>query len=327
MALRAVESAEESEVRRISEALLADFPNAVIENKDGQRFIGHEHIRMRIIEATNNRFDWRIDLVEYRNDGALRERQDKRTGELHTPMVCVVTGTLIIPGLGSRSDTGVQEIQHGSGADSAYKGAVSDCLKRCAMNFGVGLRQLYMGEVVNDSQNAPRTQNKAPTSDDAPVSPIIGRMDVFDERLAEATATTNGQERKGLFNLLWKEAIGERDADKARKLIEAVESFAQAKTLLDLAADKHDLNTREMIAALNNRPDNPNRPIVDKDTILPGTMTDLQRRTMFAIQKEIGMNEDDVKAYIKEQFDLDSRTQLSGHQAEKVITWLRSLKG
>jgi hypothetical protein len=179
----------------ISDQLLADFDPKDIELKDGQRFIGHERIRLRLIQATGNQFDWCIDKVEYRDDGAIRERQDKRTGAVHTPLTCVVYGTLTIPGLGSRSDTGVQVIQHGSGEDSAYKGAVSDALKRCAMNFGVGLRQLYIGENVESSSRA--TTQPKPVNQ-KPVTPANERRQLsdkeFDEEVRKALATKDSQQ-------------------------------------------------------------------------------------------------------------------------------------
>jgi hypothetical protein len=56
----------------------------------------------------------------------------------------VFGGTLSIPGLGDRFGIGVQEMENGSGADAAYKGAESDAFKRAAMAFGVGLDQLYI---------------------------------------------------------------------------------------------------------------------------------------------------------------------------------------
>ena len=183
----------------ISTKLLEDFDPALIEiksDKGNQRYIGHEHIRMRLIEATGNQFDFRIDSVEYRDDGALREKQDNRTGEVRTPLTCVVTGTLTIPGLGSRTDVGVQEIQHGGGADSAYKGAVSDALKRCAMNFGVGLRQLYMGENVQTQQQTARaTTSPKPVRQQAPKpKPEEINDKEFDDLVRAALATKDGGE-------------------------------------------------------------------------------------------------------------------------------------
>jgi Rad52/22 family double-strand break repair protein. len=141
----------------ITAKLVESFPHDVIEDKQGKRYIAAEHIIWRLIEATGNNYEWRIDAHEYRNDGTLRDRTDRKTGEtIPAPPVCVVHGTLTIPGLGSRSDSGVQEMEAGQGADAAYKGAVSDCLKRCARLFGVGLRQLYMGEDVPAHLQAPK---------------------------------------------------------------------------------------------------------------------------------------------------------------------------
>ena len=48
---------------------------------------------------------------------------------------------LTIPGLGRREHVGVQKIAPNGGEDLA-KGAISDCLKKCATLFGIGL-ELY----------------------------------------------------------------------------------------------------------------------------------------------------------------------------------------
>lgn len=127
------------DAKTISDALRAPFPDSVIEVKPGSknRYIGHEVIRERVIDATDNRFDWHLASMEYRNDGAIKVRSN---GEV--PLVCVATGTLTIPGLGSRTGIGVQVIEFGGGEDSGYKGAETDAFKRAAMAFGCGL-QLY----------------------------------------------------------------------------------------------------------------------------------------------------------------------------------------
>lgn len=142
---------QNTSTKEISDALCVDFERWMFEEKQGRSYISQEFVRQRLIEATGNRFDFSIQSVDYRNDGALKDRAiyDKNTkqptGEfIPAPPVCIVIGTLSIPGLGSRSEIGVQEMEAGSGADAAYKGAVSDCLKRCALAFGVGLFQLYV---------------------------------------------------------------------------------------------------------------------------------------------------------------------------------------
>ena len=154
----------------ITEALMAPFPAEFIELKGPQklRYIAQEHIRKRLIDATGNEFSWHITDVEYRNDGALRDRTDRNTGALiPAPPVCIVRGVLKIPALNSeREGIGVQEIEAGQGADSAYKGAESDAFKRASMAYGVGLLQLYIGEDLpanlQDRRPAQNTASQRP---------------------------------------------------------------------------------------------------------------------------------------------------------------------
>ena len=138
------------------EKLLESFDQSVIEHKQGMSYIGHEHIRLRVIDATDNHFDWEVTGVDYRTDGVVRDRQNKQTGEMFTPQVMVVTGKLTIPGLGTRTGMGVQVLEGGAGED-AYKGAESDAFKRAAMAFGVALKQLYVdsGKPVAQPQREP----------------------------------------------------------------------------------------------------------------------------------------------------------------------------
>lgn len=153
----------------ITEALMAPFPAELIELKQNKlRYIAQEHIRKRLIDATGNEFSWHITDVEYRNDGALRDRTDRNTGDvIPAPPVCIVRGVLKIPALNSeREGIGVQEIEAGQGADSAYKGAESDAFKRASMAYGVGLLQLYIGEDLpanlQDRRPAQNTTSQRP---------------------------------------------------------------------------------------------------------------------------------------------------------------------
>ena len=67
----------------------------------------------------------------------------------------VCRGELTIPGLGTRAQVGVQKIAPNGGED-LLKGAASDCLKKCASLFGVGI-QLY-GPDVESPDYRPRQQ-------------------------------------------------------------------------------------------------------------------------------------------------------------------------
>ena len=306
----------------VSDALRAPFPTNLIEHKDGKSYISHDHIRDRVIEATGNHFDWDVSSIEYRADG-LANRTDKVTKERFAATVMIVSGTLTIHGLGRRNGMGVQVLEGNMGEDG-YKMAESDAFKRAAMAFGVGLRQLYMGE---NGPVAPVAQNKAPTRE---VTPPDGRLDLnehFDDRLWDAREEKDASERKQRFGALYSEAVNERDTDKLRKIIAYHPTYAAAEAVLNSAADHHQLNDQAMIDALAQRTDNPNRVMVDQDTGLAGTMTDKQRRTMFAIQKDIAFMDADLHKWIKDKYDIDSRTQLSEVQANQVIDMLKGLQG
>lgn len=64
---------------------------------------------------------------------------DRKTGEIRTSRTLIVFGEMTIPGLGTRSGTGVQIVEHKNGGEDMIKGGLSDCLKNCAKEFGVGI--------------------------------------------------------------------------------------------------------------------------------------------------------------------------------------------
>ncbi len=77
----------------------------------------------RLNDATGNRWDFRLTHFDLRGD------------------IYVAVGELTIPGLGTRTGVGVQRVSDKGGED-LVKGAASDCLKKCATLFGVGI-ELY----------------------------------------------------------------------------------------------------------------------------------------------------------------------------------------
>jgi hypothetical protein len=144
---------------QITARLTEPFAPELIEHKNGLSYLPHEIIRERLIEATGNCFDWSIDQVLFRDDGVTRRSND-RFGEPRRPHSMLVIGTLTIPGLGSRAGIGAHPLDEGAGEDAAYKSAESDALKRAAMAFGVGLRQLY----IDKGQSARPPQRPASTT-------------------------------------------------------------------------------------------------------------------------------------------------------------------
>jgi hypothetical protein len=127
----------------IAAALAEEFPaSAVKMRSDGRQSFayieGHTAIH-RLNKATGNDWSFKVEAVQFFGDEA-----------------CIATGLLTIPGLGARGDIGTAAINRtkdGRLLDDSLKGAVTDCLKRCARQFGVAL-YLY-GEDYGEDTGEP----------------------------------------------------------------------------------------------------------------------------------------------------------------------------
>lgn len=131
------------DLNKTREILARTFPAEAIRQRKGGGgrtfdYIGHDTATRRLIEATDNKFDWTLTRQEFRDDGG--------------KITMLVSGILCIEGLGCREGTGVQAIQTGGGEDQ-YKGAESDALKRAAMRFGVAI-DLYGEDVEGQIKEA-----------------------------------------------------------------------------------------------------------------------------------------------------------------------------
>jgi hypothetical protein len=119
----------------ITKGLLAPFPKQAIQIKQvpGQRPLsyvpGHTYIR-RLIDVAGN-WDWQIKTFEPRPYGSTKAG--------NAQLLLIVTGTLTIPGLGSRDGMGVQVVTAETGGEDMWKGAQTDALKNAAKLFGVGI--------------------------------------------------------------------------------------------------------------------------------------------------------------------------------------------
>lgn len=114
--------------RAMLEALGRPFPPNAIERRAGAGgrlydYVAAETVIRRLNSATSGEWSFVITGHEWR-------------GEL-----LITWGELTIPGLGTRSGTGVQKVTANAGED-IIKGSASDCLKKCATQFGVAL-ELY----------------------------------------------------------------------------------------------------------------------------------------------------------------------------------------
>lgn len=127
--------------------LMARFPDEAVKQRvggGGKRLDyveGHTVIH-RLIDATGNRFDFRVLSLDQK-------------GDLLTALV-----ELTIPGLGSRQHIGVQRVAPGAGEDLT-KGAITDALKKAATLFGVGL-ELYGPDYAGESATAAEQEDAAP---------------------------------------------------------------------------------------------------------------------------------------------------------------------
>lgn len=103
-----------------------------------------DYLATHTVISRLNRFagewSWSINTIEVRGD------------------LYVLTGTLTIPGLGSRDGIGVQRVSERGGEDLA-KGCSSDALKKAATLFGVGLH-LYGEDTEEEQEKADEQQRK-----------------------------------------------------------------------------------------------------------------------------------------------------------------------
>ncbi len=123
------------------------FPQQAIRTRQGGggkalAYVATHTVIHRLNDATGNHWDFRLTRLDWHGD------------------LLIAVGELTIPGLGTRTGIGVQKVIERAGED-LVKGAASDCLKKCATLFGVGI-ELYgpdyeageAGEVADTSHPA-----------------------------------------------------------------------------------------------------------------------------------------------------------------------------
>lgn len=104
----------------------------------------------RLNDATANRWDFRLTRLDLMGD------------------TYVAVGELTIPGLGTRTGIGVQRVADRAGED-LVKGAASDCLKKCATLFGVGI------ELYGPDYEAGEVESTAATAGAGETAPMANR--------------------------------------------------------------------------------------------------------------------------------------------------------
>lgn len=169
--------------------LTRPFPKQAIEQRDGGRgqsfdFVATETVIRRLNAATGNRWSFRVTNMEW--------RPWRSTSKGDSQELLIISGELTIPGLGTRAGTGVQ-IVNVNGGEDMIKGGASDCLKKAAVSFGVGIDlygpDLEAGEV--QQRQAPAQQEPRQQATQADVERI--------------TAALKGTLTTGHYNLLRRE--------------------------------------------------------------------------------------------------------------------------
>lgn len=126
-----------------TEVITRPFPKDAIRQRDGGRGATFNYIEgqtaiRRMIEATNNIYSFEILNTELHDHGQTRNGAKQK--------LMLVWGRLHANG-SYRDNVGVQVINENGGED-LYKGAITDCFKRCAMMFGMAL-ELYGDDYEN----------------------------------------------------------------------------------------------------------------------------------------------------------------------------------
>ena len=142
----------------VIDALTKPFPREAIKELKGRPYVSGTTVIYRLNEATN--YDWEFEITGHELVGGAESQGNKPAQ--------VVYGRMRIPIVSSgwRADLGTQALENMPDDHEAYKGAATDCLKRCARQFGVGLHlwgpDIEAGEIGN--RPAPQRQMAQPQS-------------------------------------------------------------------------------------------------------------------------------------------------------------------
>lgn len=226
--------------------LTKPFPPEALKTRqgDGKRLTyveGHTVIR-RLNAATYNNWNF-----EVRDIDSIPVGEDRN----HNPrLLWKVRGALTIPGCGTRESIGVQVASLGTGED-LIKGAFTDCIKKCATLFGVGL-ELY-GPDYEDAEPVDRATGEIHAK--TTVTPQRGNGNA--ERI-EASMRDEERKRvaKSLADLAGRRGVGLDVLDKF-----ALDKIGKPLTQCDakdlgrlITALQNETDVPGMIDALTNRP-------------------------------------------------------------------------
>ena len=166
---------------RVTEALAQPLDPQLISQRKGRGGRKFDYIEGHTaIDQANRIFGfggWGFELV---GDVTLRpiEQTDQRTGEVTSTPAYAAVVRVTVPGAPSRTDVGFQPVAEETpeGHETAYKGAVTDALKRALRSFGDRFGNGLYGDPPTtnsgnrrESEPAPqREQRRAPAQESQP---------------------------------------------------------------------------------------------------------------------------------------------------------------
>lgn len=113
-------------------------------------YVSSGDIIHRVIEATDNSYDWTVVKLEFVNDGKAA--------------YWLCQGILTIPTLGSRSGAGSARLEN----EDSPKSAETDAFKRAAVKFGVALDLYFKGPAAPQATQGGYLQQYGQSATNAP---------------------------------------------------------------------------------------------------------------------------------------------------------------
>lgn len=284
-------------------ALGKPFPREAVKQRPGGNGKGFTYVAgytiiHRLNDATGGLWDWEIKSFEFRPLPAKNGKDQ---------WLVVVTGTLGIPGLGSRSGVGVQVVVDGAGED-LVKGASTDALKKAATLFGVAL-ELY-GEDYEDEP--------APLPEPTPIVKLKVE-DWPDDRLLAVFGQGKAEPQERRAASVYLSRATDRDTLVTR--IKELRTAGMAKERVEPLA-------LARAAELGIPPKQPAPPPADDLTAVVGEPEgDPQARRrdlLWATARQFGWDEARVRTFGKQLYQTDDLARWSAAQLDSFITFIRN---
>jgi hypothetical protein len=224
------------------EALSVPFPREALKTRRGDgkalTYVEGHSIINRLNAATKNQWSFEIRSIDSAEVGLDKNNNPR--------LLWKVRGALTIPTCGTRESIGVQIASLGTGED-LIKGAVTDCIKKCATLFGVGI-ELYGPDYEDDGERVDRHTGEitAPVQQPARQAPVAAQPAQPSPRDEAAKTTWTLAQSLGLsrpvLDAYAKEKLGKTpeqcDVRDLMKLCNALKAERDIPAMIDVLTNK-----------------------------------------------------------------------------------------